>query len=237
MTIQFGGGSHNLANQQALQPGALDGTGPITNNPYVLLPNTPNQPLQIFISNPSNFGYYKELAFNAMIGDGGPNNTASGPGVIVGPSISADVLTGTVFSGDTLAHSFSPTAVGNQIVEVIAQAPNGETTEASGLLATVFIDTTGFTHGTWELDIGGLDPVGDLAHNANGNGLYDTASSQPYGYNLLPIGSSYILSSSGSALPQLWFDTSITIVPEPSSLALAMIAFIGLLVARLRRRD
>ena len=173
LIIQFGDGSHNLANQVALQPASFR-RWPNYEQSIPVAGKYASPGAQVFLSNGPG-DPVRDLDFTAMIGDGGPNNQLTGPGVVIGPSITADVLTGTIFSTGTYDGGLPPiqAAGGNQIaVEAISTA----TTVASGLLATVYVDTTGFTHGTWELDIGGPVLAGTSIDSVNGNGLYDNAN-------------------------------------------------------------
>jgi hypothetical protein len=217
-----------------LQPNAAAGAGPITNNAIGLLPNTPHQPIQFFVSGGLPVS---GTDLQAMVGDGGPDNSfnADSGGVVAGPTITADLTTGTIFAsnhrpvGDVVQG-----AAGPQVLYLAIVTDSG-TVPASGLLATVFIDTTGWTHGTWELDLGGSTSQPSMEPGDNGNGLYDN-SSGPEG-NMLPNLGSNLVSSQGSAFvqPQTWFDTSITIVPEPSTEVLLIVGAIGAAIV-LRRR-
>jgi hypothetical protein len=118
----------------------------ITVGNHTLLANTPNQKIQIFVSSASTLVQGTDV--EVQIADGGP---AAG-GTVLGPKITnVDVLTGTIFAtsngGQTGSGSIVP-----QVYEATTVA--GTSVPASGLLATITIDTTGFNGGTFSLSLG-----------------------------------------------------------------------------------
>lgn len=154
-----------------------------------LLPNTPNQVIPIFVSgNETVFG----TNFRVAIGDGFPD---SGIGVD-GPNITnVDLWTGTIFatSGN---NQTNPTSL-PQVWESSFIVDTGQQVTLSGvnqLLATLTVDTTGFTTGTWTLDLAQVAGTGLDTELLNGGGN--------------PIGSFAITNGTVS-------------VPEPSSMVLA----------------
>jgi hypothetical protein len=103
----------------------------------------------------------------------------------------------------------------------------------NGLLGTIYVDTTGWTLANepllngvgpgkgWELNMGG------------GQGVWDTPNSPP---NTMPTLTDFPPFEDVPDGSLSIIDGHISIIPEPSSLALAMIAVVGLMIARLRRR-
>jgi hypothetical protein len=87
------------------------------------------------------------------------------------------------------------------------------TVSANGLLATLVIDTTGFFGGTWNLSLG-----------ATLSGPTDWAGS------VFPGGGNHPVDD-----PQIE-DGHISIIPEPSSVVLAMFGMAGLSAVAIRRR-
>ena len=122
---------------------------------FALLPNTPNQEIEIFVrgAHPvSGFDLY------AIIGDGGPERTSLDlePGVD-GPAItSIDLKTGTIFanSPDNARDLGSLPQIANWTISLA----DGGSIEADGLLATITVDTTGFLEGTWDLSLTNVLP-------------------------------------------------------------------------------
>jgi hypothetical protein len=182
--------------------------------PYTTLfrsPNTPNQPIQIFATGDGT--NVAGMDFVAQTGDGGPTNNFSGPGTIVAPNITADIVTGTIF-----APNHNPVTMpgggseGTQTVYLGITTQTGTVT-ALGLIGTIFVDTTGFFTGTWELNMGG------------GQGPSDAAGFMPTPTDFPPL-------SVGNGVTI--FDGSIT-VPEPSSVVLGLFAAAGLGIVAIRK--
>jgi len=227
--IQATNGSNNLADQLTLQPSAVDGAGPIAANSIHLLPNTAHQAIQIFVSGGLNV---QGLVLEAQVADGGPNENFNTPGVINGPTITGDVITGTIFASNHTTPTDPGGGVEGPMTAWISVTTQAGTVTASGLLATLFVDTTGFTSGQWELDLGGTAGSNGGGSNAGGGtGLYDNAGG-PIGNNL-PTGSTSLAGVATSAYQV--FDTSI-VVPEPSSVVLGLFAAVGLGFVAIRRR-
>jgi hypothetical protein len=84
-----------------------------------------------------------------------------------------------------------------------------------GLLATLYIDTTGIFSGSWTLNLGN---TGGGPTNWAGSIVFPRTQPDTFVPNPVII------------------DGSITIVPEPSSSALAIFAIIGFCVVAFRRR-
>ncbi|MEE8452908.1 MAG: peptidylprolyl isomerase, partial [Thermoguttaceae bacterium] len=112
---------------------------------HVLLADTPGQEIQIFVTGGDDV---QGLNLNVMVADGGPEVG----GTIIGPTIEdVDVQTGTIFADNTTGQTSAPepTEVPQWEGRTIVTASG--TVSAEGLLATITIDTTGFTVGTWDL--------------------------------------------------------------------------------------
>lgn len=181
---------------------------------HVLLPNTPNQVVQIFVTGGDSI---QGVNLNAQIGadpsvGGTPvfqfdaNQHLSYPGA----NFSSLLAPGSVFA--------PPVGFGeNDITFYPALWQSQSTTSsgfatANGLLATLVIDTTGFTSGTWALNlsdtiVGPSDWAGSIF---NGNEVPNPVI----------------------------VDGSITIpnVPEPASIVLALFGAAGLGAVAIRRR-
>jgi hypothetical protein len=124
--------------------------------PHLLLPNTPGQTIQILVT--GNDTTVQGMNFTSVIGDGG--SIFGGVDDVV-PTMTADIITGAVFAPD------GANAVNQNpgFVFGIGLAPWSVTTVSTntgfgpfnrlnnGLLATLTIDTTGFTTGTWALSL------------------------------------------------------------------------------------
>ncbi len=225
ITVTIGDGTHNLPDQVSLQPSAVDGDGPIVpssgpGSPIQLQPNMPNQAIQIFVSS-ANIGV-SGFVLEAQIADGGPNEGFNTPGVINGPTITADVLTGTIFASNHNPVTQPGGGSEGPMTAFYSVTTQNGTVPSNGLLATLFVDTTGFGPGSgpWELDIGGHQ------------GLYDNDAG-PIGNNL-PTGSSSLPGTSASIT---WLNSSLIIpVPEPSSIVLGLFAAAGLGFVAIRRK-
>lgn len=114
---------------------SLDGLGN-----YDLLPDTPGQEIQIFVRGNDPV---QGMNFNIQIADGGP---AAG-GSVAGPVISAvDILTNTIFKDNNTGLGSASSVLEPQVAFFSTTTGSG-TVAASGLLATVTLDTTGFFAG------------------------------------------------------------------------------------------
>ncbi|MBI1310043.1 choice-of-anchor D domain-containing protein [bacterium] len=125
----------------------------ITVGEHRLLPNRSGQVIQLFVTGGAPFA---GMTLRVQIGDGGPEAGGSQDG----PSIqTVDILTGTVFESNNTGlrqdvDGDSPDTVPQ--FERAETTTNSGTVSASGLLATITIDTTGFTEaGDFDLKITG----------------------------------------------------------------------------------
>jgi hypothetical protein len=110
-----------------------------------LLPNTPGQTIQIFVST-TDANRVAGCDLNAQVGDGGP-----ALGGTPGPSItSVDLATATIFAGNNPGQSNLGSYPQLAIYSIVT---NSGTVPASGLLVTLTVDTTGFTTGSWTLNL------------------------------------------------------------------------------------
>lgn len=114
----------------------------ITVGNHLLLPDTPGQTVQIFVTGGD---AVSGLNLFAQVGDGGPELTDfSLPAGTDGPAISSvDLKTGTIFDGipDGQTDTGSIPQVVNYFIAITAA---GGSVPADGLLTTLTIDTTGF---------------------------------------------------------------------------------------------
>ena len=117
-----------------------------------LLPDRTGQTVQIWVTGAEQVS---GLNFCVQIGDGGPELVDYGlPPGIDGPSISAiDLQTDTIFGIEN-----STQIAGDSIPQVAfcSVFTNSGSVVASGLLATLTIDTTGFRSGAWDLVLSGV---------------------------------------------------------------------------------
>lgn len=125
---------------------------------HVLLPNTPNQPIPIWVTGVE---WAASLNFNVQMGDGlGPDH-----GGVAAPSITeVDVLhypgfndTGdTIFGAVPNGGEWGSGAMTDQLFERTTWANSGSV-QANGLLAVITLNTTGFfgnpPEGHWELKV------------------------------------------------------------------------------------
>jgi hypothetical protein len=191
---------------------------------YNLLPNTPGQKISLYVTGivpivspalPVVPDGVRGMVLNVAINDGGP---AWGPG-LPGPGITKiDVDTGPTIwvPPSTLGHQPPAEYYDGQLASsgfLVNNVASAYVNVTSGLLATLEIDTSGFFSGTFSLTLSG----GTLA---------DT------------LGSTQIIGGFGDA-GFFYVDVApgqITIVPEPSSMVLAVIGSIGLAAWRWRRK-
>jgi hypothetical protein len=111
---------------------------------HTLLPNTPNQTIQLSVTGGD---AVQALNFNAQVADGGPELG----GVVNGPDITAaNIVTGTIFSGNNSGQqdpgSFPQLAIRTTTTSSGSIA-------ASGVLATLTISTVGISSGTFPLKL------------------------------------------------------------------------------------
>ena len=124
---------------------------------HELLPDTPNQSIEIMVSGGDNV---QGLNFRVQVADGGTHPMAGGS--IDGPMISnIDLLSGTIFDGNNTGQN---DILSLPQVWVQSTTSANDTVPADGLLATVTIDTTGFMEGEFDLRVGDtLDNATDFA--------------------------------------------------------------------------
>lgn len=174
---------------------------------HILQPNMPGQIIQIFVTGGDQI---QGTNFRAQIGS--DPEFASTPIFFSSPPFGVPGSS-TIIGPGTI---FQPNNVGmNDVTFYPALFEAGTATatgtvSANGLLATLVVDTTGFFSGTWSLSLGNT-----LA------GPTDWAGSIFQG-NEVPN-------------PDI-LDGSITIIPEPSSVVLAMFGMAGLSAVAIRRR-
>ena len=166
-----------------------DGADPsIVVGSHNLLPNTAGQPVQIRVENVPDVAGVK---LNAQIEDGSGIGTPRFSGV--------DLITGTIFTSNADAWD-NGTTPGLLIYSILT--PPGTVSASAGLLATLYVDTTGFNSGTFVLSLG------------------DTLN-----------GATTFLSESGE-VPIIITNGTLTVVPEPSGLAILVTGLIPLLRRR-----
>lgn len=180
---------------------------------HLLLPNTPNQVIQIFVTGGDQI---EGMNFNAQIGTDPENPVGipvfqyeiGGHSSYPGPTLSTVMAPGSIFAPPAAIH-YNDVTFFDTLWQAGVAPPSGTVT-ASGLLATLVIDTTGISEGTWPLI---------LANTLNG----------PTNWAGSVV--------NGQEVPEpIIIDGSISIVPEPSSIALAACAAIGLCGIAFRRR-
>lgn len=183
---------------------------------HLLLPNSPNQKIEIFVTGGDQI---EGMNFNAQIGTD-PEHAVGIPVFqyeigthfsYPGPNLSTLLASGSVFAPPAGEYETDVTFF-DTLWQSGALTPSG-TVGASGLLATLYIDTTGVValQGTsWPL----------ILSNTLGG---------PTNW----AGSIF----NGQEVPNpIIIDGSITIVPEPSSIALAAFAAVGFCAVAVRRR-
>jgi len=107
---------------------------------HLLQPNMTNQLIEVFVTGGE---LVQGVNFNLQIADGGP---AVG-GTNIGPSISAVfLLEGTIFAGNNTGQQ-DPGSFPQLAIWTVSTATGF--VQATGLLAKVVVDTTGFQQGTW----------------------------------------------------------------------------------------
>jgi hypothetical protein len=187
---------------------------------HALLPNMPGQTIDIFASGPD---LIAGMDLFVRIADGGPDPDlpAFARGVISGPVITdLDILTGTVFGSNNTGSINGFATEENTFPDPYEQYENRSTTTASGAviangkIGTLTIDTTGFFVGSGPFAL-------VLSSTAAGDTIFID-----------------FFSSVGAKVPSSITDGLIVIaeVPEPGSLALALVAlFATSSIALLRR--
>lgn len=124
---------------------------------HELMPNMPNQFIDIMVSGEDEV---QGVTMRVQVGDGG---AAPGSGTLAsGPRITAiDLLSDTIFSGNNTGQS---NVLGWDQIWVTSTTTSSDEVRASGLLARVTLDTTGWDAGTFSLNIGNTkDGASDFA--------------------------------------------------------------------------
>jgi hypothetical protein len=131
----------------------------------VLIPNTPSQTVQLMVTGGNSVA---GLNLNIEVANGGTAN-----GGVNGPKITAiNMVTGTIFGSNNSGQQ-DFTTFPSQVYEGSILTSSGSVS-ASGLLATLTIDTTGFTGQSFSLKLGGFS-------NGAVSGNTDFATPDPLG--------------------------------------------------------
>jgi hypothetical protein len=186
---------------------------------HQLLPNTPNQKIALYVTGGDAIAAADLLI---QIGDGGPERVnfppltagTDAPGVPLPIGLPNANLENPTFGPDTGIFASTPNGgqfdgLGGSIPQLIGLSilTDTGTVAANGLLATLMIDTTGFTSGTWDLM------------------LKDTLA-----------GNTVFWSESANQVPLTIVNGSLTIVPEPTAIVLVLTASLGLFALRRRAK-
>jgi len=153
-----------------------------------------------------------------------PTNSAyvGGPG-FAGASKGGDLLTGTIFSSTTHTNPADGGGSSSQNLQIGIGVSSGVATMSTSpgvsLLATIYVSTTGVAAGTkWALLIGGGN---DLGPTVVGN--QTTPGNLPLDFG------------DGGAFNTVLTDGIINVVPEPTSIVMALFAVAGLGAVAIRR--
>jgi hypothetical protein len=170
--------------QSAPAQAVNSGSAVVTLGTYYLDENKPNQTIAIHVSGAAQIS---GMNFNLQIGDGGPAAGGTPGPVFTG----LDLVDNTIFQSDH-ADPLNLGSIPQALTWDIVTAADGDYVAADGLLATVTIDTTGFSRGmTFPISIGNI-------RNGATNFVYDGVT----------------------GVPTALADGTIIIVPEPSTLML-----------------
>jgi hypothetical protein len=154
----------------ALAPGPLRAAIFIDLPEITLLPNTAGQSLDVYVQNSGAPVQVTGIGLNIQVADGGP---AAG-GRISGPSIaSVDIFTDTVFESNNNGLSGTGSIV-PQVYERGTLTLSGTVSLPNGLskIATVTLDTTAFSSGTFALTLDTLN--GPTKYTTSDNDLFPT---------------------------------------------------------------
>ena len=144
---------------------------PKTVSSHTLLPNRPDQTIDIFVGG----GHaVSGVNFYAQVGDGGPELVDFGlPAGVDGPTItSAELKTGTIFAA-VADEQFDSPGIPQVNISSLGISAQGITVSANGLLATLVIDTTGFFSGNWDLQL--VDVLAGVTNGPFHTDLIDVA--------------------------------------------------------------
>lgn len=128
---------------------------------HILLANTPGQTIALQVTGGE---YIAGLDFFAQIGDGGPELVNVGlPAGTDGPAITdVDLKTQTVFDATPAIQVDQPRSGVVQVffasIALTSPPPGLQTVPAAGYFATLTVDTTGITSGTFDLLLSGVLP-------------------------------------------------------------------------------
>lgn len=183
----------------------------------VLEPNKAGQAVPVFITNDS-AAASAGMNLWVLVGDGGPTNNITGPGVQVGPSVAIDIVTApNLFSSNNTGQGnldpggdFGPQGAGASTTTSSGTVP---VPAGSVRIGTLIFNTTGFAAGTWDLNMGGNN-------NPTSAFLSDISGTSINGLDLSVIDGSL----------------TITAVPEPSSIVMGLFAIVGLSATAIYRR-
>lgn len=173
-----------------------------------LAPNTFGQTIEVFVRGGDPV---QSLDFNLLIGDGGPIANGDNPNFNFITDL--DILTGTIFAADNNGNRpASRVAEDGIAIDGTATSVAGNTVVADGLLATLTLDTTGITSGTFQITTdAGMTDLGMTSPT-----IFGTTTG-----NLAPV------QATGTI-------TIVNAIPEPGSLCL--IGFASLAIVGQRRR-
>jgi hypothetical protein len=183
----------------------------VTVGDHFLLANMPNQTITIPITGTEQVAGED---FFAQIGDGGTFNNGSNTRPVFS---SVDIINGTIFAADNVGAQGDPggtppgSNAGHPLIWVDGTVTAGGTVPASGVLATLRIDTTGLNSGTFPLELTGV---------ANSLGGFNTT----------------LRNDNGDPIPLTVNNGSIiVVVPEPGAGVLLGLVGLAALVRRGRR--
>lgn len=208
-------------------PATLRATEIVNVGNHLLLPNTPNQEIDIFVTNDRATSVNLQgLSFYVQVADGGPVLGAilGDNEHIIGPGITGTVITPPeIFSvmNDGVQDGNPGQVFGKQIISLDLETSQNHTFIAQPglstvLLGAIMVDTTGFFSGSWSLAMNNT-LIGPTFITGWGNVTDPLSPSDPIG--------------------ELITDGSISIAtPEPASVVLGALAIAGLTIVSIRKR-